>query len=70
MMKSQVDPKLVLVAIVLIVAVLGFAFYKLLAPRKNPTDEKGIPLVPTESQAGADAMAKIFKGGIMPPKTR
>jgi hypothetical protein len=69
-MKSQIDPKVAALAIVLIVAVAGFAFWKFAFAKKGITDEKGIPLVPTEAKAGADAMSQLYKTGIKPPATR
>jgi hypothetical protein len=69
-MKSEIDPKITIAAIVVVLAVVGFAFWRFAFAKSKPTDSNGIPLVPAEAQAGSDAMSKLWKSGVMPSKTR
>lgn len=70
-MKSQVSTPVAIGIIVVVIAIVGVLFFmKSHGKTDAPVSKEGIPLVPVQARPGADAMSKLWKGGIQPPKTQ
>jgi hypothetical protein len=70
-MKNQVSTPVAIGIVVVILIVIGVVYFmRSHGPTDAPVDAKGIPQVPVQARPGADAMSKLWKGGMMPPKTQ
>jgi hypothetical protein len=69
-MKSTVSTPAAVAAIVLLLAVMGFFFWRSSQGKAAPVNAQGIPTTPEEAKPGADAMSKIWKTREQPNNNR